>query len=153
MPKRKNSACILFIFFDRCVSKGTLWVKPIFPLLFWWSNYFLFREEEAQTKNRLMYCTKKIKDSFSELPSGIIGIGGGTVTRYWAKSSGYYVGPTRAVLKPTRVWDLGKKTCYLSCGYPRTIKWHWAEVSRTTVLMGPEKKLGINSDIIPLLTR
>jgi len=45
-------------------------------------------------------------------------------------------------------WDLVKKEAVYHVGIP-TISGTGAEVSRTTVLLGPEKKLGINSDYTP----
>ena len=45
-------------------------------------------------------------------------------------------------------WDLVKNPAIYHVGIP-TISGTGAEVSRTTVLTGPEKKLGINSDFTP----
>ena len=45
-------------------------------------------------------------------------------------------------------WDLVNKPALYHVGIP-TISGTGAEVSRTTVLLGPEKKLGINSDFTP----
>ena len=45
-------------------------------------------------------------------------------------------------------WDLVKNKAVYHVGIP-TISGTGAEVSRTTVLTGPEKKLGINSDFTP----
>ena len=45
-------------------------------------------------------------------------------------------------------WDLIKNPPVYKIGIP-TLSGTGAEVSRTCVLMGPEKKLGINSDYTP----
>ena len=87
--------------------------------------------------------TQKIKEFSSRLPEGIIGIGGGSVmdiakaVSLMLKNSGSsadYQG-----------WDLVNNEGVYHVGIP-TLSGTGAEVSRTTVLSGPEKKLGINSD-------
>jgi len=87
--------------------------------------------------------TQKIKDFSRRLPDGIIGIGGGSVmdiakaVSLMLKNSGSsadYQG-----------WDLVNNEGVYHVGIP-TLSGTGAEVSRTTVLSGPEKKLGINSD-------
>jgi len=87
----------------------------------------------------------QLKDEFKKV-SGIIGIGGGSAMDL-AKavslmmnnpgSSGDYQG-----------WDLVKNPGVYKVGIP-TLSGTGAEVSRTTVLTGPTKKLGMNSDFTP----
>src|SRR5688500_7928678 len=86
-----------------------------------------------------------LKNEFGEV-SGIIGIGGGTAMDLEkavslmmtnACSSADYQG-----------WDLVKYPGVYKAGIP-TLSGTGAEVSRTTVLTGPTRKLGMNSDFTP----
>lgn len=81
-----------------------------------------------------------------ERPSGIIGIGGGTLLDL-AKAVSIMLTNTGEA-KDYQGWDLVKNAAIYHVGIP-TISGTGAEVSRTTVLTGPEKKLGINSDFTP----
>jgi len=79
----------------------------------------------------------------SPLPAGVIGIGGGS-TLDLAKAVALMLtnpGPSADY----QGWDLIKNPAVYHVGIP-TLAGTGAEVSRTTVLTGPEKKLGINSD-------
>lgn len=143
-PKRKNENSP-FIFLVDDVFKDNKFVLDRIPLKNNDTIIFISTEEEPKTK----YVDAErdtIKKKFKELPSGIIGIGGGSVLDY-AKavalmltnegSSSLYQG-----------WDLVKNPGIYHVGIP-TISGTGAEVSRTTVLTGPEKKLGLNSDFTP----
>ena len=88
----------------------------------------------------------EIKNTFQFLPSGIIGIGGGSVLDLAKAVAIMLKNPGSA--SDYQGWDLvGNKALY-HVGIP-TISGTGAEVSRTTVLTGPERKLGINSDYTP----
>jgi 3-deoxy-alpha-D-manno-octulosonate 8-oxidase len=87
--------------------------------------------------------TQTVKEYSGRLPEGVIGIGGGSTLDLAkavslmltnAGSSAAYQG-----------WDLVKNPAVYHVGIP-TLSGTGAEVSRTTVLTGPDKKLGINSD-------
>ncbi|WP_047415384.1 iron-containing alcohol dehydrogenase family protein [Cellulophaga sp. Hel_I_12] len=143
MPKRKNSDAP-FIFFVDAVFEGQTLSQQI-PLLFNDQIIFISSEEEPKT-NQIDVLVKKIKDSYSELPSGIIGIGGGTLLDV-AKAVAIML-TNEGSAEAYQGWDLVKKPAIYHVGIP-TISGTGAEVSRTTVLMGPEKKLGINSDYTP----
>jgi len=88
----------------------------------------------------------ELKEEFQLLPSGIIGIGGGTLLDLAKAVSILLINPGKA--KDYQGWDLVKSPAIYHVGIP-TISGTGAEVSRTTVLTGPEKKLGINSDYTP----
>jgi 3-deoxy-alpha-D-manno-octulosonate 8-oxidase len=83
---------------------------------------------------------KKITD---ELPAGIIGIGGGSTLDIAKAVSLMLTNPGSSA--NYQGWDLIKNPAVYHVGIP-TLSGTGAEVSRTTVLSGPEKKLGINSD-------
>ena len=88
----------------------------------------------------------KIKQDYELLPSGIVGIGGGTVLDL-AKAVALLL-TNKGEAANYQGWDLIKTEGIYHVGIP-TISGTGAEVSRTTVLLGPEKKLGINSDFTP----
>ncbi|GAB1370060.1 iron-containing alcohol dehydrogenase family protein [Candidatus Kapaibacterium sp.] len=86
---------------------------------------------------------KGIKEYSDQLPDGIIGIGGGSAMDL-AKAISLML-TNEGSAADYQGWDLIKKPAIYHVGIP-TISGTGAEVSRTTVLSGPVKKLGINSD-------
>ncbi len=76
-------------------------------------------------------------------PAGVIGIGGGS-TMDLAKAVALMLNNPGSAAD-YQGWDLIKNPAIYHVGIP-TLSGTGAEVSRTTVLTGPEKKLGINSD-------
>jgi len=78
--------------------------------------------------------------------SGIIGIGGGSVMDLAKAVSIMMTNPGKA--HEYQGWDLVKKPALYKVGVP-TLSGTGAEVSRTTVLTGPTRKLGMNSDFTP----
>lgn len=87
--------------------------------------------------------TQQIKDLSNRLPDGVIGIGGGSVMDI-AKAVSLML-TNSGSSADYQGWDLVKNQAIYHVGIP-TLSGTGAEVSRTTVLSGPEKKLGINSD-------
>ena len=87
--------------------------------------------------------TEKIRSFSGTLPAGIIGIGGGSTMDLAKAVSLMLTNPGSA--KDYQGWDMIKHPAVYHAGIP-TLAGTGAEVSRTTVLIGPEKKLGINSD-------
>ena len=84
--------------------------------------------------------------NYQELPSGVIGIGGGSVMDL-AKAVALLL-TNKGGASDYQGWDLVQSPGVYSLGIP-TISGTGAEVSRTAVLKGPEMKLGINSDFTP----
>jgi 3-deoxy-alpha-D-manno-octulosonate 8-oxidase len=87
--------------------------------------------------------TETIQREFSELPNGVIGIGGGS-TMDLAKAVALMLTNPGGSAK-YQGWDLIKNPAVYHVAVP-TLSGTGAEVSRTTVLTGPERKLGLNSD-------
>ncbi|MBW2239788.1 MAG: iron-containing alcohol dehydrogenase [Deltaproteobacteria bacterium] len=87
--------------------------------------------------------TQNVKKISDELPNGIIGIGGGSTLDIAKAVSLMLTNPGSSA--DYQGWDLIKNPAVYHVGIP-TLSGTGAEVSRTTVLSGPEKKLGINSD-------
>jgi 3-deoxy-alpha-D-manno-octulosonate 8-oxidase len=87
--------------------------------------------------------TRKAKNLSDRLPTGVIGIGGGS-TMDLAKAVSIML-TNSGSSADYQGWDLVKNPAVYHVGTP-TLSGTGAEVSRTTVLNGPEKKLGINSN-------
>ena len=87
--------------------------------------------------------TQNVKKNSDELPDGIVGIGGGSTLDIAKAVSLMLANPGSSA--DYQGWDLIKNPAVYHVGIP-TLSGTGAEVSRTTVLSGPEKKLGINSD-------
>lgn len=87
--------------------------------------------------------TNKVRDFSDQSPSGVIGIGGGSTMDLAKAVSLMLTNPGSSA--NYQGWDLIKNPAVYHVGIP-TLSGTGAEVSRTTVLTGPEKKLGINSD-------
>lgn len=106
---------------------------------------FISAAEEPKT-SQVDDLVKDIKAEFIHTPSGIIGIGGGTVMDLAKAVSIMLLNKGSAA--DYQGWDLVKQKAVYHVGVP-TISGTGAEVSRTTVLTGPVRKLGINSDFTP----
>ncbi len=106
---------------------------------------FIPTEEEPRTA-QVDSLVQDIKAEFTKNPSGIIGIGGGTVMDLAKAVSIMLTNPGSAA--DYQGWDLVVEKAVYHVGIP-TISGTGAEVSRTTVLTGPVRKLGINSDYTP----
>lgn len=78
--------------------------------------------------------------------SGIVGIGGGSTMDLAKAVSIMMTNPGKA--QDYQGYDLVRNKAVYKVGIP-TISGTGAEVSRTCVLTGPEKKLGMNSDFTP----
>ncbi len=87
--------------------------------------------------------TQKVKDYADYLPDGVIGIGGGSTMDLSKAVSLMLTNPGSST--QYQGWDLINHPAVYHVGIP-TLSGTGAEVSRTTVLTGPEKKLGLNSD-------
>jgi len=143
LPKRKSSeAPIIFLIDD--VFEDTSLIQRI-PLLFNDQMVFISADEEPKTE-QVDALVAKIKHDFQEPPSGIVGIGGGTLLDL-AKAVSILL-TNNGCAATYQGWDLVSKPSIYHVGIP-TISGTGAEVSRTTVLLGPDKKLGINSDFTP----
>jgi 3-deoxy-alpha-D-manno-octulosonate 8-oxidase len=88
---------------------------------------------------------QQLKDEFGTV-SGVIGIGGGSAMDLAKAVSLMMNNPGSSA--DYQGWDLVKNPGVYKVGIP-TLSGTGAEVSRTTVLTGPTKKLGMNSDFTP----
>lgn len=140
-PRRKNNAPMIFLvdhFFEN---------KPLakrIPLE--GKDIIIFADVTYEPKTTYVdSIAKQLKDEFGTV-SGIIGIGGGSAMDL-AKAVGLMM-TNPGSSADYQGWDLVKLPGVYKAGIP-TLSGTGAEVSRTTVLTGPTRKLGMNSDFTP----
>lgn len=99
-------------------------------------------DDEPKTKY-VDALTAQVKQYDPDLPVGVIGIGGGSTMDLAKAISLMLTNPGSST--EYQGWDLIKNPAVYHAAVP-TLSGTGAEVSRTTVLTGPQKKLGLNSD-------
>ncbi len=134
-----------FIFLVDDVFKNKTWLTSRIPTSYDDKIIFVSSKEEPKT-SQVDELVEELILNTKERPSGIIGIGGGTLLDL-AKAVSIML-TNEGETKNYQGWDLVKNPAVYHVGIP-TISGTGAEVSRTTVLTGPERKLGINSDFTP----
>lgn len=143
-PKRSHvDAPFIFIVDD--VFKCNAWLTSRIPLKYDDKILYISANEEPKTEQVDQLVEQLIVNNKLK-PSGIIGIGGGTILDL-AKAVSIMLN-NKGDSSEYQGWDLVKNPAVYHVGIP-TISGTGAEVSRTTVLTGPERKLGINSDYTP----
>jgi 3-deoxy-alpha-D-manno-octulosonate 8-oxidase len=140
-PKRINTKAP-FIFFIDDFFKGRASLASRIPLSYHDRVIYISADEEPKT-SQVDALVEEIILTTNARPSGIIGIGGGTILDL-AKAVSIML-TNEGDTSDYQGWDLVKNPALYHVGVP-TISGTGAEVSRTTVLTSPEKKLGINSD-------
>jgi len=105
---------------------------------------FVDVSHEPKTK-QVDALAQQLKDEFGNV-SGVIGIGGGSTMDLAKAVSLMMNNPGSSA--DYQGWDLVKFPGVYKAGIP-TLSGTGAEVSRTTVLTGPTRKLGMNSDFTP----
>ncbi len=138
--KRKHSDSYMVFLVDKVFSDSGL--RDRIPLmkqdLLIWVNV----DDEPKTAY-VDQLTQNVQRFSDALPDGVVGIGGGSTMDIAKAVSLMLTNPGSS--KDYQGWDLVKNSAVYHVGIP-TLSGTGAEVSRTTVLTGPEKKLGINSD-------
>jgi 3-deoxy-alpha-D-manno-octulosonate 8-oxidase len=142
--KRKGRSAP-FIFYVDAVFKDNYWLTSRITLSYKDKIIYIPTKEEPKT-SQIDELVEDIILNYNELPSGIIGIGGGIVMDI-AKAVSLML-TNKGESKDYQGWDLIKNPAVYHVGIP-TISGTGAEVSRTTILTGPDRKLGINSDYTP----
>jgi 3-deoxy-alpha-D-manno-octulosonate 8-oxidase len=133
------------------------------PMVFLVDHFFentpLAKRVPAKGKDKIIYVdvtyepkttyvdslANQLKEEFGTI-SGVVGIGGGSAMDL-AKAVGLMMNNPGSSAD-YQGWDLVKHAGVYKVGIP-TLSGTGAEVSRTTVLTGPTKKLGMNSDFTP----
>ncbi len=140
--RKENSPFIFLV--DDVFENNPHFLEAI-PIQFNDHILFISAEKEPSTL-QVDQLVSQIKKEYNKLPSGIIGVGGGTVMDLAKAVAILLTNPGSAA--EYQGWDLVGERALYHVGIP-TISGTGAEVSRTTVLTGPERKLGINSDFTP----
>jgi 3-deoxy-alpha-D-manno-octulosonate 8-oxidase len=140
-PNRKGTAPMIFLvdhFFE-----GKPLVQRI-PLTGKDKIVFADVTHEPKTK-QVDALAASLREEFGTV-SGIVGIGGGSTMDLAKAVSLMMTNPGSSA--DYQGWDLVKQAGVYKVGIP-TLSGTGAEVSRTTVLTGPVRKLGMNSDFTP----
>src|SRR5450432_1559836 len=110
------------------------------------SDKILYADVSHEPKTKQVdILSGQLKQEYGSI-SGIIGIGGGSVMDLAKAVSLMMNNPGSSA--DYQGWDLVKYPGVYKAGIP-TLSGTGAEVSRTTVLTGPARKLGMNSDFTP----
>jgi 3-deoxy-alpha-D-manno-octulosonate 8-oxidase len=146
-PHRKAGAPMIFLvdhfFSDGPSGEGKPLINRI-PVL--GNDKIIFVDVTYEPKTTYVdSLAQQLKDEFGKV-SGIIGIGGGSAMDLAKAVSLMMNNPGSSA--DYQGWDLVKNPGVYKAGIP-TLSGTGAEVSRTTVLTGPTKKLGMNSDFTP----
>ncbi|PKV50717.1 3-deoxy-alpha-D-manno-octulosonate 8-oxidase [Aquimarina sp. MAR_2010_214] len=143
-PERNGVAPFIFLV-DDVFKNNTSFIEDRIPLSYTDEIVYVSTVEEPKT-SQVDKIVSKIRNDYQYVPSGIIGIGGGSILDLSKAVAIMLTNPGSAA--DYQGWDLVKNKAVFHVGIP-TISGTGAEVSRTTVLTGPERKLGINSDFTP----
>jgi 3-deoxy-alpha-D-manno-octulosonate 8-oxidase len=141
-PQRKGDAPMIF-FVDQYFDNNTAFLSRI-PLKGKDKVVIIDVTHEPKT-TYVDQLRDELQAEFGTV-SGIIGIGGGSVMDMAKAVSLMMTNPGSSA--DYQGWDLVKVAGVYKAGIP-TISGTGAEVSRTTVLTGPVRKLGMNSDFTP----
>jgi 3-deoxy-alpha-D-manno-octulosonate 8-oxidase len=139
-PRRDNGAPMVFLLDDVFADHALRDRIPAQP-----EDLVLLVNVDDEPKTTYVdQLTETIRDrTEGTRPAGIVGIGGGSTMDLAKAVSLMLANPGSAA--DYQGWDLIQHPAVFHVGIP-TLSGTGAEVSRTTVLTGPEKKLGINSD-------
>lgn len=140
MSVRGNSeASMIFLLDDIFENNPLLKRIPADPK----DHIILISTNEEPKTSQVDALVDKIRMERLQNLAGVIGIGGGSILDL-AKAVAIMLN-NEGLSEEYQGWDLVKNPALYHVGIP-TLSGTGAEVSRTTVLLGPERKLGINSD-------
>jgi 3-deoxy-alpha-D-manno-octulosonate 8-oxidase len=140
-PRRKNNAPMIFLVDHFFENKPLINRVPLEG-----KDKIIFADVTYEPKTTYVdSIAKQLKEEFGTV-SGIIGIGGGSTMDLAKAVSLMMTNPGSSA--DYQGWDLVKFPGVYKAGIP-TLSGTGAEVSRTTVLTGPTRKLGMNSDFTP----
>ncbi len=140
-PHRKGGAPMIFLVDHFFESKELVNLTPVRD-----NDKIFFVDVSCEPKTTYVdSLANQLKQEFGTV-SGIIGIGGGSAMDLAKAVSLMMNNPGSSA--DYQGWDLVKNAGVYKVGIP-TLSGTGAEVSRTTVLTGPTKKLGMNSDFTP----
>ena len=140
-PHRRDSSPMIFLvdhFFTTSALTNRIPLRGNDKIVFADVTY------EPKT-SQVDHLANQLKDEFGKI-SGLVGIGGGSTMDLAKAISLMMTNPGSSA--DYQGWDLVKSPGVYKVGIP-TLSGTGAEVSRTCVLTGPTKKLGMNSDFTP----
>jgi len=138
--ERKNEKSFIVFLIDHAFQNTNF--KSSIPLKK--EDFLLWINTNTEPKTYYVdQLTQEIKNYKKILPDGIIGIGGGT-TMDIAKAVSLML-TNSGSSTDYQGWDIIRNPAIYHVGIP-TLSGTGAEASRTAILTGPQKKLGINSD-------
>lgn len=141
-PRRKGDAPMVFLLDHYFENDETL--KARIPLQ--GNDVLMIADVTHEPKtSQVDAIAQQLKDKYGSV-SGVIGIGGGSTIDLAKAVSLMMTNAGKA--QDYQGWDLVKVPGVYKVGIP-TLSGTGAEVSRTTVLTGPTRKLGMNSDFTP----
>ena len=140
-PRRQGQAPMVFLldhYFKGKPLEGRIPLQP--------QDVLLYADVTYEPKTTYVDAlASQLKEQYGAV-SGIIGIGGGSTLDLAKAVSLMMTNPGSSA--DYQGWDLVKLPGVYKVGIP-TLSGTGAEVSRTTVLTGPTRKLGMNSDFTP----
>jgi 3-deoxy-alpha-D-manno-octulosonate 8-oxidase len=140
-PQRKVDAPMIFLVDHFFEGKSLINRIPVRG-----KDKIIFADVTFEPKTKQVdTLAQQLKNEFGTI-SGIIGIGGGSTMDLTKAVSLMMTNPGSSA--DYQGWDLVKLPGVYKAGIP-TLSGTGAEVSRTTVLTGPTRKLGMNSDFTP----
>ncbi len=140
-PNRKTNAPMIFLVDHFFEGKALVDRVPVRA-----NDKIIFVDVTHEPKTGYVdSIANQLKETFGSV-SGVIGIGGGSAMDLAKAVSLMMNNPGSSA--DYQGWDLVKNPGVYKVGIP-TLSGTGAEVSRTTVLTGPTKKLGMNSDFTP----
>ncbi|HEX6181645.1 MAG TPA: iron-containing alcohol dehydrogenase family protein [Chitinophagaceae bacterium] len=140
-PNRKNGAPMIFLVDHFFEGKPLVNRVPVQG-----NDKIIFADVTYEPKTTYVdSLAKQLKGEFGKV-SGVVGIGGGSTLDLAKAVSLMMNNPGSSA--DYQGWDLVKQPGVYKVGIP-TLSGTGAEVSRTTVLTGPTRKLGMNSDFTP----
>jgi 3-deoxy-alpha-D-manno-octulosonate 8-oxidase len=142
-PRRSgNASPVVFMVDDVHQNKPFVRDLPVEE-----QDLLLFVNVDVEPKTRYVdELTQRVQGAFDRQPDALVGIGGGSTLDLAKAVSIMLTNPGSSA--DYQGWDLVHHPAAYHIGVP-ALAGTGAEVSRTTVLTGPERKLGINSDYTP----
>jgi 3-deoxy-alpha-D-manno-octulosonate 8-oxidase len=142
-PRRSgNASPMVFMMDDVHRNKAFVRDLPVED-----QDLLLFVNVDVEPKTRYVdELTQRVRGTFDVQPEALVGIGGGSTLDLAKAVSIMLTNPGSSA--DYQGWDLVQHPAVYHIGIP-ALAGTGAEVSRTTVLTGPERKLGINSDYTP----
>ena len=141
LAERRPNASSAMVFLVDDVFEGTDWAGCL-PVRA--QDHLLWVNVDDEPKTAYVDAlTRQVRQMGEALPAGVIGIGGGSAMDLAKAVSLMLTNPGSSA--DYQGWDLIRYPAVYHVGVP-TLSGTGAEVSRTAVLTGPDRKLGINSD-------